>query len=948
MILSIFPAQVFAFEDDYPDAGLEQEIETDGTDDEEEILSEDQIQEDTGEEEPVYASYEEDYSSGADEQDENSGQLSYSEETLEDGPSEDDNFSENESIGAESLEEKEDVQSSEDRQDPAYGQTVESEVPEESTSDSLTGDAVPESSFADDSLLYEEGYKEELNQNEVMAGENAGTGHSHDTVTFATWTDLGSLPDTQGSYFLQNDVTLASTWNVPAGQTRICLNGKSITFTGQSGSVISVSSGADLELYDCTDTPGSIRGNSNNSVGVNVSGGNFTMKNGVITDNKGSNGGGVYIKSGAFIMSGGSITGNRADKGGGVYYEDGKFGLSGNASISGNFAGTANGGEKGDVYICNSKLITIEGSLTNTDQIGIEMQTPRVFTSGWNKTGKDPKPYFVSKDPSLLLDLNVKKEVLLFNYRTVIYYANGGTGTVPTDPKSGTYIPGDSVKVQGNTGNLTKAGFTFDCWNTRANGTGTDYKPGQTFAIYQNIPLYVKWKPNASFTGSPTLSTGLTYSGQPLNLVESDPETVTGGTMKYSTDKKNWYTKDDFKAVKAGTYPVYYYVEGDSTHGNGGSADDPYGGGNYSVTIAKAQITPVVIVSDHVYGKKASLKVTGNTGKGKVSYTYSTDLEGVYSSTVPVNAGTYYVKASVAATANYKSATSNPVQFTITRANITIKADNKSSAKGDSLKELTYSVSGEYVSGDDLGVTLSTTAKKTSAVGTYPITPAWKENPNYNATLKNGTYTITDKITAYEKNKAKISLNSAFKVKMNGAYVVTSWGKVSNAYRYDIYAAYCGHNFKKIKSLYGNSRTSYSFRKLGGKSVNRKSNVKVYVAVYRKVREKTTKITNSIEGHIAGNKSSKYTNVKEISLSKTSYTLGTGETVSIGPSVVLENAGKKQLSSSHCAQFRYASSNTAIATVTGKGEITAVKAGTCYIYVYAKNGNAKRIKVTVQ
>ena len=67
-----------------------------------------------------------------------------------------------------------------------------------------------------------------------------------------------------------------------------------------------------------------------------------------------------------------------------------------------------------------------------------------------------------------------------------------------------------------------------------------------------------------------------------------------------------------------------------------------------------------------------------------------------------------------------------------------------------------------------------------------------------------------------------------------------------------------------------------------------------------------------------------------------------------GTWVVLVDAKKKQLSDSHAKQFRYASSNTKVATVNANGKITAKKKGTCYIYVYAKNGYAKKIKVTVK
>ena len=47
-------------------------------------------------------------------------------------------------------------------------------------------------------------------------------------------------------------------------------------------------------------------------------------------------------------------------------------------------------------------------------------------------------------------------------------------------------------------------------------------------------------------------------------------------------------------------------------------------------------------------------------------------------------------------------------------------------------------------------------------------------------------------------------------------------------------------------------------------------------------------------------------------------------------------------------KIRYESSNPGIAKVNSKtGEITGVKKGKCYIYVYAQNGVYKKVTVTV-
>ena len=79
---------------------------------------------------------------------------------------------------------------------------------------------------------------------------------------------------------------------------------------------------------------------------------------------------------------------------------------------------------------------------------------------------------------------------------------------------------------------------------------------------------------------------------------------------------------------------------------------------------------------------------------------------------------------------------------TIKPADIKITPDDKTSQYKHDLAKLTYKVSGDYVEGDDLKVTLTTTASKTAEPGEYTINASCG-NPNYNATVVPGKYTIT-------------------------------------------------------------------------------------------------------------------------------------------------------------------------------------------------------------
>ena len=70
------------------------------------------------------------------------------------------------------------------------------------------------------------------------------------------------------------------------------------------------------------------------------------------------------------------------------------------------------------------------------------------------------------------------------------------------------------------------------------------------------------------------------------------------------------------------------------------------------------------------------------------------------------------------------------------------------------------------------------------------------------------------------------------------------------------------------------------------------------------------------------------------------------KTYALKPEAVLKDSKKGMLH--HAADFRFATTDASIATVDENGVITAQAKGTCYIYVYAQNGYAQKVKVTVK
>ena len=134
--------------------------------------------------------------------------------------------------------------------------------------------------------------------------------------------------------------------------------------------------------------------------------------------------------------------------------------------------------------------------------------------------------------------------------------------------------------------------------------------------------------------------------------------------------------KDGTTVIPDSEYTVTY---GNNT--NAGKATvtvSDRAGGNYVVsgtatfTITKAALSGVTVsLKDWTYGDTAKTPtVSGNLGGGNVTYQYKADNASTYTSTVPTNAGTYTVKATVAESTNYKAATATG-SFTIAPKTVT-------------------------------------------------------------------------------------------------------------------------------------------------------------------------------------------------------------------------------------------------------------------------------------
>ena len=84
------------------------------------------------------------------------------------------------------------------------------------------------------------------------------------------------------------------------------------------------------------------------------------------------------------------------------------------------------------------------------------------------------------------------EEIVTEHQGKLTYDANGGEGTI----ESTTGAAGESVPVAANV--FTRNNYTFTGWNTKADGSGTAYKAGDSFTLTnENTVLYAQWSKNA-------------------------------------------------------------------------------------------------------------------------------------------------------------------------------------------------------------------------------------------------------------------------------------------------------------------------------------------------------------------------------------------------------------------------------------------------------------------
>jgi uncharacterized repeat protein (TIGR02543 family) len=421
-------------------------------------------------------------------------------------------------------------------------------------------------------------------------------------------------------------------------------------------------------------------------------------------------------------------------------------------------------------------IVTVLGNTGNLVKAGSSF-------SGWNTLANGSGTSYTQAQTFAIGSANV---VLYAQWTTnptytVTYNDNGNTGgSVPID--STNYEPGQTLIVLGNTGNLVKAGFSFSGWNTEANGSGTSYTQGDSFAMGSaNVTLYAEWTPTYTVTYSGNGATSGSVPVDSNNYTQGQTVTVLGNTSNL---------------VKA-----YYSFSGWNTQSNGSGTN--YGQGQtftmgaanvilyakwtlyvpsfaYVANASSNDISQYIIEADGALTPMTPATVAAGTfpvsvtadPSGKYAYAansngsnisqYTINLNGTLTALTPatIAAGTNPCSISIDPTGNYAYVTnagsSTVSQYTINATNGTLTAMtpatvaagvNPISIKVDFSGTYAYTANAEsdnvsqYTIGADGALTAMTPA--TVAAGPYPTSVTVDPSGKYAYVTNGESYTVS-------------------------------------------------------------------------------------------------------------------------------------------------------------------------------------------------------------
>jgi hypothetical protein len=361
------------------------------------------------------------------------------------------------------------------------------------------------------------------------------------------------------------------------------LNGK----TSNNASLLFIS-GGNFTMHD-----GIITGNSSSSTqggGVYITNGNFTMNGGVISDNSSvyTRGGGVHITNGNLTMNSGEISGNSGN--GGVYITNGDFTMN-NGKISGNTSssyggnggvyvggdfimsgGEISGNTGGGVYVAGSGSFTMSGGVISGNYNGVQTYTGDFTMSGGEISGNSaPKNngLYLGGGIGVIVgfpgssggsDFTMTNGKISGNSSGGVYVVRASHFTM-----NGGEISGNSASEADRGGGVSVYGsFTLNSGEISGN-TSSYYGSGSggVYVVFSSANVVNGFTMSGGeISGNTASSRGGGVYIENMQGSKQSSFNKTGGGVIYGSDAGNASLKNTAGAGNTNGHAVYYYFPG--------------------------------------------------------------------------------------------------------------------------------------------------------------------------------------------------------------------------------------------------------------------------------------------------------------------------------------------------------------------------------------------------
>ena len=419
---------------------------------------------------------------------------------------------------------------------------------------------------------------------------------------------------------------------------------------------------------------------------------------------------------------------------------------------------------------------------------------------------------------------------------SVTYNLNGGSGTTPA---SFNILDGQSFTTNTGTG-LTKTYYTFGSWNSQADGLGDTYLKNTAYNFTGTVTLYAVWIPNnvtvtfddnlsggarsadytqvipadtdtrlTAVTFAPTGSVFLGWSTSSARATAKTIDYADQGVVKFVADTTLYaaWSVEYTVSYRAGTGGIvsgdadqvlgsgqttssvtavpdtgYYFTQWNDSNTTASRTDTATADITYTASFA-LKVTPYINWSNPTgitYGTALGNTQLNATVQETSSNNTAVEATCVYTpaSTTILSVGTQTLSVTCTPTNSNKYETvSTTVSIVVSARPITITADAKSKAYGESDPSLTYQItSGSLVGSDAVSGALSRSTGEN--VGTYTI--------NRNTIAISANYTITYVSANLTIGTKAVTVTAAAKTKVYGetdpslTYSITSGALVGS------------------------------------------------------------------------------------------------------------------------------------------------------------------------